>query len=67
MNEEFDFDLLRDDLINYFGTAMYYNPLAQIDLSFVSSCNDNELINVAQNNNFDLSRYIGGKINEKIK
>ncbi len=64
---DIDFDLLRDDLINYFGTAIYYNPLAQIDLINVSSCSDNELIKIAINNNFDLARYERGIENEKIK
>ena len=67
MNEEIDYDLLRDDLISYFGTAVYYNPLAQVDLVMVSSCSDDELINVAISNNFDLSRYEVNMYDKKIK
>ena len=65
--KDINYDLLRDDLINYFGTAMYYNPLAQSDLVMVSSCSNSELINIAINNNFDLSRYERGKRYEKDK
>ncbi len=67
MEGNFDYDLLRDDLISYFGTAMYYNPLAQMDLIIVGSCSDNELINVAARNNFDLRRYERNDYEKKIK
>ena len=64
---DIDFDLLRDDLINYFGTAIYYNPLAQTYLIMVSNCSENKLTEIAINNNFDLSKYERGKEYEKIK
>ena len=60
-----DYDRLRNDLTNYFGTAMYYNPFAQADLVFVSSCSDEELLKCADDNQFDLSKYERGKIYEK--
>ncbi len=53
---------LREDLITYFGTAMFYNPVAMIDLEKVKKANDEQLIEIAINNKFDLSRY---KIKER--
>lgn len=67
MMEEFNFDLLRNDLIDYFGTATYYNPVARADLIMVSTCSNTDLINIAINNNFDLTKYEGEINDEKIR
>lgn len=52
-----DFEKLRDDLINYFGTALYYNQMAIMDLQEVKEATEEELIKIAIENNFDLERY----------
>ncbi len=55
---ELDFERLRDDLINYFGTAMSYYPQAVIELSNVERASNNELISIALKNGFDLDEYV---------
>lgn len=52
-----DIERLRDDLIDYFGTAMFYNPAAMMDLEKVRKASDEELIEIAKNNGFDLDKY----------
>lgn len=55
---EINIEKLKQDLIDYFGTAMFNaSPLAMIELSKVENANDEELIEIALNNNFDLSKY----------
>lgn len=55
---ELDYNKLRSDLINYFGTAMYNaSPLAMIELNKVENATPEELIKIALENNFDLSDY----------
>ena len=60
--ENIDIEKLRNDLINYFGTASFYNPTAMMDLIKIEKASDEEVINIAIQNNFDLSRY---EINKK--
>ena len=48
---------LREDLINYFGTAMFYNPTAMMNLEKVKKASEEELIKIALDNKFDLERY----------
>ena len=52
-----DYDKLREDLIDYFGTAMTYNPMAVIELSDVESASDYKLEQIAIKNGFDLDNY----------
>ena len=52
-----DIEKLRDDLINYFGTAIFYNPVAMMDLEKVKKANDEELKKIAKENGFNLERY----------
>ena len=55
---EINIEKLKQDLIDYFGTAMFNaSPLAMIELSKVENSTDEELIEIALNNNFDLSKY----------
>ena len=56
-----DIEKLRGDLIDYFGTAMQYNPVALMDLTKVENASPDELINIALKNGFDLEYYEGGK------
>ena len=52
-----DYEKLRNDLIDYFGTAMTFNPMAMVDLLRVQNASDEELVDIALKNNFDLNRY----------
>lgn len=57
-----DYEKLRKDLIDYFGTAMSFSPMAIMDLSRVESVSDDELVEIAKRNNFDLNKYIKSKV-----
>ena len=52
-----DIEALRNDLINYFGTAMSFNPMAVMDLTEVEKASPEKLIKIAQKNGFDLTDY----------
>lgn len=59
MNEEIDFEQLRYDLKDYYGTAMVGGfPMVMIDLSEVESASNMELLKMAIKNSMDLSKYI---------
>lgn len=65
MYKNINVDELRNDLINYFGTAMVnVSSLAMIDLLKIENANDEELIKIAIENNFDLNEYI---VNERCR
>ena len=52
-------DKLREDLEDYFGTAMFNgNPQAMIELEEVKSASTQELILIALNYGFDINDYI---------
>lgn len=54
-----DFDKLRQDLLDYFGTAMTMGfGAAIIDLSNIENASNEELINIAKQNGFDLNKYV---------
>ena len=52
-----DYDKLRSDLIDYFGSSVVYNPMAVIELSNVESATDSKLEQIAIQNGFNLSDY----------
>ena len=55
---EIDYEKLREDLIDYYGTASYNGfPMAIIELSNVENASYEELINIAIKNNFNLNNY----------
>ena len=54
---DIDYEKLRSDLIDYFGTAIACNPMAVIELSDVESASIDKLIQIAIQNGFDLSNY----------
>ena len=57
-NEEINYDKLRRDLMDYFGTAGYIvSPVAFMDLIDVENANNEKLLQIAINNNFDLNNY----------
>lgn len=55
-------EALRRDLVDYFGTAMMGNPIALMELVKVEQASPEELVKIAEDNNFDLEDY---KIYEK--
>lgn len=58
-----DYERLREDLINYFGTAMSFNPIAIMNLSEVKQATNEKLIQIAIKNGFDLNDYVVKSIN----
>lgn len=59
MIQEIDIERLRKDLLDYYGTALFVvSPLAIIELNKIERANDEELINLAISNNFNLNKYI---------
>ena len=58
MENIIDFERLRNDLIDYFGTGMVNaSNMAIIDLIDVSNCSNEKLLKIAIQNNFDLDDY----------
>ena len=53
---------LREDLKDYYGTAMSFMPMAVVELSQVERASNQKLIELALKNNFDLSDYETQKI-----
>ena len=54
-----DIDRLRDDLEDYFGTAMFSgNPQAMIELEEVKRASAQKLISIAQRCGFNINKYI---------
>lgn len=58
MNIELDIERLRKDLINYYGTATSFNPVAFMDIIKIENATDEELIQIAITNNVELNNYI---------
>jgi hypothetical protein len=53
-----DNDKLRKDLKDYFGTAMFGgSPLAMMDMVQVESASEDELVEIAKRNGFDITDY----------
>lgn len=48
---------LRKDLMDYFGTAMKFMPMSMMEISRVEKATKEELIKIAKENGFDLSKY----------
>ena len=53
-----DYEKLRSDLIDYFGSAMFSElSMAIVDLSKIETASNNELIEIAIKNNWDITKY----------
>lgn len=52
-----DGDKLREDLMNYYGSATPFYPVAIMDVARVQSASPEELLEIANRNNVDLSTY----------
>lgn len=62
MNNEINIEKLREDLYDYFGTAMINtSPLAMMELTKIEKANIYELIKIAEENGFDLNKYLVNK------
>ena len=56
---DIDIEKLRNDLIEYFTSAMFIvSPVALVDLTEVENDSDEKVIKIALDNKFDLSKYI---------
>ena len=56
--DNINIEKLRNDLIDYFGTAFFSGFFsASIDISRIENASDYELIKIAENNGFDLDNY----------
>ena len=59
MEYKIDVDRLRDDMKNYYGTAMFnVSPVAVMDLARVEQASDQEIIEMAQKNRVNLEDYM---------
>ena len=52
-----DYERLREDLKDYFGSAMQFYPVAVMDLVEVERASDEKLEQIAISNGFDLREY----------
>lgn len=52
-----DVDSLRNDLINYFGSASPMCPMALADVVNVESADAQDLVQIALDNGFDIFKY----------
>lgn len=57
MINNIDYESLRRDLLDYFGSVTPLFPMAIIDVSYIEQASYSELIYVAINNGFDISCY----------
>ncbi len=58
-NNNFDYDSLRHDLMDYYGTAMCGGfPMAVIDLGKVERASESELLRIAQKEKYNLNKYV---------
>lgn len=63
MNYNIDFDLLRNDLLNYFySLAFTVNMAAVLESDRVKKASNEELIIITQENNFNLENYLIKKL-----
>lgn len=56
-----DYEKLREDLINYFGAGMQYMSVLIMELSRVENATNEELVQIAVKNGFDLNQYMNHK------
>ena len=56
--DNIDFEELRRDLMDYFGTATPMFPMAFMDVIDVENASESKLIQIALDNGFDLDNYI---------
>lgn len=52
-----DYEKLREDLMDYFGSAMGLFPVAVMDVIRIENASNDELVQIARENGFDLNNY----------
>lgn len=58
MYTDVDFEKLRNDLLDYYGTFMVnLFPAAVFELGRIEKASEQELLTIAKENNFDLNDY----------
>ena len=62
---ELNIEKLRNDLINYFGTAMSFFKVAMFDLNEVYNATDEKIIEIAIRNSFNLENYVNNDYQKK--
>ena len=62
MYQDIDYEKLRRDLIDYYGTASQIFPMSIMEISKVERATPNQLIELANKNGFNISDY---EINNK--
>lgn len=60
-----DVEELKDDLIDYLGTAVSYNDVAMMDLIQAEQADYESIVRIALKNGFDLRKYEIKNIEEK--
>ncbi|MBQ6546647.1 MAG: hypothetical protein IJL74_01460 [Bacilli bacterium] len=60
-----DVEELREDLIDYLGTAVSYNDVAMMDLIEAERANDEGIVRMALKHGFNLGKYEIEKTEEK--
>ena len=58
MSYSIDYNRLRADLLNYYGTAMPYFPMVVMEVSEVENASEEELLDMAEKAGFDINDYI---------
>ena len=59
MEHKIDTDHLREDLLDYYGTAMFNDfAMASMNVQFIEMASDRDLIAIAQKEGVDLTKYI---------
>ncbi len=64
---EIDYERLREDLLDYFGTALQTEPFALVDMFRVEFAEDDELLYIARKNNFNVNDYVKMQEYKKIR
>ena len=54
---DIDYSRLREDLMNRYGAAMQFFPVAMVDLIKIQNASNGELLEIAIKENLDLSEY----------
>ena len=59
MEHKIDIDRLREDLLDYYGTAMFNDfAMSAMNVQFIEMASDSDLIAIAQKEGVDLTKYM---------
>ena len=58
---EIDFERLRHDLLDYFGSATPFFTIAMADVIRIEKASDIELLNIINETDLDINNYIYSK------